>query len=392
MGVEHQRPSYRVLSNRVIALAALVLVILGMGVATLLLLAYGSGSDVDRNRLEAIKTAGTIVVGTGGAAALWLSARRQRTTEIALRQKDLEQAHQERVAEANEADARERRVTELYTKAAEQLGSDKAPVRLAGMYALRRLAQSTPDQRQTIVDVLCAYLRMPYTPPASLSPSGAEVHPGTADNDKSGSAPPGGAPDSALVTTQREDNERREQERQVRLTAQRILTTHLHPDRDPGHPAETFWPKIDLDLTGATLIDFDLINCHLHTAQFRGAQFTGLAVFDGAQFAGNAGFRGAQFIGLAGFGGAQFSGAVQFNEALFTRDAGVRGARVRLDVPDDVRRTWPAGYAVATPATPEDAQLPGIEGTWGYVVRTDDYDQGAPAHTPERFDRAGHGD
>ncbi len=135
----------------------------------------------------------TIVVGTGGAGALWLAARRQRTSEIALRQKDFDQDHQERVAAAAEADAAERRVIDAYTKAADQLGSDKAPVRLAGMYALERLAQNTPDQRQTIVNVLCAYLRMPYTP-----------HP---------------------------ESEPAVQEQQVRLTAQRILATHLRKAR-----------------------------------------------------------------------------------------------------------------------------------------------------------------
>jgi hypothetical protein len=49
-------------------------------------------------------------------------------------------------------DAGERRITDLYTKAADQLGSDIAPVRLAGLYALERLAQDAPrspaDHRQ----------------------------------------------------------------------------------------------------------------------------------------------------------------------------------------------------------------------------------------------------
>jgi hypothetical protein len=99
-------------------------------VATWLLLAYGQGDERARTQLEAIKTAGTIGVGTGGAAALLLAARRQRTAEIALKQKDRDQVHQERVAAATEADAAARRITELYTKAADQLGSDKAPVRL----------------------------------------------------------------------------------------------------------------------------------------------------------------------------------------------------------------------------------------------------------------------
>ncbi|WP_031171361.1 hypothetical protein [Streptosporangium roseum] len=53
----------------------------------------------------------------------------------------------------------------MYTKAAEQLGHAGAAVRLAGLYALERLAQDNPGHRQTIVNVICAYLRMLYTPP-----------------------------------------------------------------------------------------------------------------------------------------------------------------------------------------------------------------------------------
>lgn len=55
-------------------------------------------------------------------------------------------------------------VTESYAKAVEQLGHAEAPVRLGAMYSLERLAQGNSPRRQTIVDVLCAYLRMPYTP------------------------------------------------------------------------------------------------------------------------------------------------------------------------------------------------------------------------------------
>ena len=114
----------------------------------------GQGAQV---QLDVIRTAGTLVIGIGGAVALLLTARRQRYTELAL-------VHTDR-------DATERRITELYTKAADQLGSDKAPVRLAGLYALERLAQNAPDQRQTIGDVICAYLRMPYTPPDEQPPA-----------------------------------------------------------------------------------------------------------------------------------------------------------------------------------------------------------------------------
>lgn len=78
-----------------------------------------------------------------------LAARRRRSAEPDLEPKD--------------HDATQRRITDMYGKAADQLGADKAPVRLAGLYALERLAQEHPLQRQTIVNLLCAYLRMPFT-------------------------------------------------------------------------------------------------------------------------------------------------------------------------------------------------------------------------------------
>jgi hypothetical protein len=48
-----------------------------------------------------------------------------------------------------------------YQDAAEQMGHERAAVRLAGVYAMTRLADEWPEQRQTCIDVLCAYLRMP---------------------------------------------------------------------------------------------------------------------------------------------------------------------------------------------------------------------------------------
>ncbi len=88
------------------------------------------------------------------------------------------QRHQEVATVWTDADATERRITELYTKAVEQLGSEKAPVRLGGLYALERLAQDNPDHRQTIVNVICAYLRMPFSPrhlPVGQRPTTAQT-------------------------------------------------------------------------------------------------------------------------------------------------------------------------------------------------------------------------
>src|SRR4029450_9487158 len=49
----------------------------------------------------------------------------------------------------------------------EQLGHEKAPVRLGALYSLDHLAQDNPQYRQTVVDVFCAYMRMPSTAPGS---------------------------------------------------------------------------------------------------------------------------------------------------------------------------------------------------------------------------------
>lgn len=444
MGDEQNFPAYRVLSTRAIVWAAMGLMVVGVGLAVWLLLAYGGGTDADKARLEAIKTAGTIVVGTGGAAALWLAARRQQTSEIALRQKDKDQAHQERVAAHTEAvaaatqahqervalqsehDAAERRVTDLYTKAVEQLGSEKAPVRLGGMYALERLAQNVPGQRQTIVNVLCAYLRMPYLPPALRSSTG---------NDAAAPAPPPSASQNVTAEPSGEmdqaEDERRHQERQVRLTAQRILAAHLRPGATPQDPVDTFWHDIDLDLTGATLVDLDMRNCSIQSAQFEGATFIGDTSFGGATFSRQAEFSGAifsreaifgdatfkwyalfrrtSFRGYTAFDNATFDGDALFNEARFSGDAvfceawfkrnvGFRnatfsekaifgdasfkedphfdGARVRLDLTLTHERTWPDGLAVIETSSDDEAQPLNQEGRWGYVRAATDGQSG----------------
>uniref|UniRef100_UPI003F499C8B pentapeptide repeat-containing protein n=1 Tax=Actinokineospora sp. CA-119265 TaxID=3239890 RepID=UPI003F499C8B len=253
--------------------------------ATVWLLGEADGS-VDRAsaRVNAVKTGLGIGAGTGGVLALLLAVRRQ--------------WHQEVSAADTVHDATERRVTELYTKAADQLGSDKAPVRLAGLYALERLAQDNPTQRQTIVNVLCAYLRMPYTPP--------DEQPPTAEG-----------PEQTAVDKHWE----RVQEREVRLTAQRLLNTHLQPGPNPQEPAATFWADIDLDLTGATLISFNLADCTIRAAQFFGATFIGTASFVRATFTSTASFVRATFIGTASFVRATFTSTTWFDEATFTSTA-----------------------------------------------------------------------
>jgi hypothetical protein len=80
----------------------------------------------DEHRRE--QTGLGIGAGTTGVFALQLAVRRQ--------------TYQEHTAADTTFDAVERRVTELYSKSVEQLGSAKAPVRLGGLCALERFGEN----------------------------------------------------------------------------------------------------------------------------------------------------------------------------------------------------------------------------------------------------------
>jgi hypothetical protein len=295
------RAMSRALSSRTIVVWSVGLAVAAAVAVTLLWVFLGGDDPADARRLDAIRTASSLVIGAGGAAALLLAARRQRYVELDLEQK--------------EHDANERRVTELYGKAADQLGSDKAPVRLAGVYALERLAQDQPAHRQTIVNVLCAYLRMPL--------DGAE-------------------------------------ERLVREVVQGVLESHLQPAN-----ADRFWPDIDLTLAGATLDFFWFRDCEVRQANFtaatfrsivalRDSRFTGRAYFNGARFEGTADLRRVTFS-RATFRGAHFAGDTDFGEEPAAgRMIDLTGATAV----STVDRVWPAGWTdEPDPDTPDQLRV-----------------------------------
>jgi Pentapeptide repeats (8 copies) len=67
---------------------------------------------------------------------------------------------------------REGQLTDRYTKAVEQLGSEHLDVRLGGIYALERIARDSPPDRATIEEVLTAFVRghAPWLPPPAAPP------------------------------------------------------------------------------------------------------------------------------------------------------------------------------------------------------------------------------
>lgn len=316
------------------ARAYLALLLLAVLVATWLIVVWlmdraALSRDPAAAQIDALRTSLTVIAGSGGMVALLLALRRQWHQEINARA-TLE--HQEKVAEDNRHDAAEKRITELYVKAADQLGSDKAAVRLSGLYALERLGQGNPAHRQTIVNVVCAYLRMPYT-----FQDGSE------------------SPEAI-------------QELEVRMTAQRILTTHLRPAESD------FWSGISLNLTKATLVKFHLNRCHVLDSDFKDAVFVGTARFSGTRFDGSAGFSDVHFTkdalfehaeitGPSWFRHTRFDGDARFEEARFGARAEFHGAAFNgpaevvhsaADLTDAVvrdpeltaTRSWPSGWAV----------------------------------------------
>lgn len=239
---------------------------------------------------DLLKIAFAVAAGIGGIIALVTAYRRQRIAELA------EQREGTRL------------FNERFATAAGQLGDDKPAVRLAGVYAMAGLADDWPQQRQTCVDVLCAFLRMPYQPAPGNDASAAEQQAFRAG-------------------------------REVRHTVMRVITAHLHPDNYRAATVQD-WRGLNFDFTGAVFdggqfndAEFTGGTVNFYTARFIG----GTVNFNNCRFAGGEVYFGdTEFTGgTVDFEGAQFSeGTVSFGDAKFTggtvsfRRAGFTGGTV----------------------------------------------------------------
>ncbi len=151
------------------------------------------------------------------------------------------------------------------------LGADKPLIRVAGVHAMAALADDWRQNRQTCIDVLCDYLRMPHPP-----------DPGSVEERRQFPADHG-----------------------VRQRIIRVIAEHL------GEDARVSWnDKV-----------FDFTDTILYGGDFSGARFNGGRVnFTGAEFkAGNIDFSKTDFSGAEIlFDNTIFSGGtVSFSEAKF---------------------------------------------------------------------------
>ncbi|WP_435233126.1 pentapeptide repeat-containing protein [Micromonospora aurantiaca (nom. illeg.)] len=307
-------------------------------------------------RAAAIRNILGVAAGVGALVALILALRKQYSSEHDNR---VDQGHKDRTAAASEHDAAERRITELYVKAADQLGSESAPVRLAGLYALERLAQDNPLHQQTIVNLICAYLRMPFV---SMEDMLKIVQVGK---------------DPAAVLKAMIGH-RNEQE--VRVSAQQILAKHLNVD-EASPDGGQFWPDIDLNLQNAALFDFKLSDCKLRNLALRGAMFNGSAAdfrrthvtgnlslykstfesiarfqefsvdqrahFGGATFKRGAFFRSAEFKRFVTFADSRFNGGANFSRVEFGDSTMLENAFLNVRAANDGKKyTFPSPWRI----------------------------------------------
>ncbi|MDQ0904023.1 hypothetical protein QFZ22_000008 [Streptomyces canus] len=234
---------------------------------------------------DLVKLSFGVVAGAGALVALVVAYRRQRVDEAGAH-RDATRLH-----------------TERFSQAVDKLGSDSPAVRLGGVHALAGLADDAPDDnlRQTCIDVLCAYLQLPFTPDPGDDPAHQEEH------------------------------HRYLALRKVRHTILRLIGDHYR--RPKGTHGS--WQGCDLDFMGVT-IDGRM--------NFDGAVFSGGQVsFDSAVFSG----------GQVSFGSATFSGGiVYFGGSVYFEGAAVSGSSMTFEA-----TTGPAPVgllaAVGTPVSSE---------------------------------------
>jgi hypothetical protein len=100
-------------------------------------------------------TVGQTFVGLVALAGIWVAYK---NAQAATRNAEAA-ARSANAAERNAEVAQDGRVTERFTRAIEQLASDKLESRLGGVYALERIARDSPlKDHQTIMEVLCAFI------------------------------------------------------------------------------------------------------------------------------------------------------------------------------------------------------------------------------------------
>jgi hypothetical protein len=123
-------------------------VLVGIVLLLLLVLPWYAKGHKDKNDVVTYPNAALvdpILAGLGAALLIYAAIRQAQTA-----------------SNRHEAQTRadlQRRITESFSKAIEQLGSDKLEVRLGGIYALERISQESPQDHWAVMENLTAFVR-----------------------------------------------------------------------------------------------------------------------------------------------------------------------------------------------------------------------------------------
>jgi len=144
-----------------LALFALFFIVVSL-VVTYLVWLISPPEQVINNETQALQTVATFFGGIAIVINAYFSAQRaqamDKTAEGTLQnaQAALKNAQ---TAQINAQIAEDKQITERFSKAIEQLGSDKIEVRLGAIYTLERIAKDSPKDYWTIMEVLTAFVR-----------------------------------------------------------------------------------------------------------------------------------------------------------------------------------------------------------------------------------------
>ena len=222
-----------------------------------------------------------------------------------------------------------------YTTAIEQLSSDKASIRLGGVYTLVGLVdewladeKTIPNieerrkEGQVIINNLCAYIRSPFLL-AERAEQLDEDYTKDPQIDFDGDKEKFGADKRSFA----QEKAALEEERQIRQSIIKEMREHLH-----NYEELAPWSYFDYDFSNAHFFyHTDFSNSIFGAfASFYRATFSGYAEFSGTKFTQIASFYGAKFTQIASFYGAKFTRSANFCKAKFTQLASFNKATFDL--------------------------------------------------------------
>lgn len=224
-----------------------------------------------------------------------------------------------------------------YTTAIEQLSSDKASIRLGGVYALIGLANewladnslAKEDQYkegQIIINNLCAYIRSPFSLAErhkELTLSYTKYQKNYQNNSQTLQSREEFAEDKALF----------QKEGEIRQAITDAIHTHLQGEGARGG----LWSHFEYDFSNAIFFyNFNLDNTTFKKSVFfKGTTFTKSVTFNDTEFSNHVTFKEANFIGQVFFNkGSIFPKGVSFEDATFFDGVIFKATEFKFNIAD----------------------------------------------------------